>query len=262
MAKRVMQFNMRQDQFYKYTGYEYVGGDNFDFCFCDNCNRQITNLYFIEGQTDKKSYTVGSECVITLTKLLNPSEFQEAKRIMKKEIKYIKWLQKECTYAMRETYTREGKEHSTIRLFNKKPTRNYFHEYTYRISDTDEGRKNFDKYFTGTWITMGEIAKEILERYAPNAIDSIPPEIEMIERTESYALIYCKREGNKLFNNEMNITDDKGKPSYIMYYINGVYYRYMFCSDNYADYDSYHSRYYITSDLDWALAKHINIKER
>jgi hypothetical protein len=258
--KRVMQFNMRQDQAYKYVGYEYVGGDNYDIRFCDNCGRHITNLYFIDGQTDNKNYCVGSECVVTLTQLLNPSDFEEAKRIMKKEIKYIKWLQKECTYAMKETYTREGVDYTTIRLFAKKPNKNYFQQWSYQIRDTEEGRKSFDKFFTGKYITLDEISDEILERYKHNVINAIPSEIEMIEHTQSYALIYSKGEGNKLFTTEKDIMD-KYKPLYVTYYINGIYYHYMFCADNYPDYDGYHLEYYITSDLDWALGVKLKIRK-
>lgn len=164
MAKRVMQYNLRQDQSYKYVGYEYIGGEDFNLCSCDNCNRQITNLYYIVGSLDNKTYCVGSECVGTLTKLLNPSDYLEAKRLMKKEIKYIKWLKTECKFALHSEREHRGETTDTLYLYDSMPG-DWLSSAKYRFNfKLDDAREQFEKFFSGSIITKQDINKYIYDK--------------------------------------------------------------------------------------------------
>ena len=72
--------------------------ESFDLSSCDNCGHVISNVFVIEGD-NKKSYNVGSECVIPLTN--NSLELKEWKRKLAQEKKFIKFHLKECKCGLR-----------------------------------------------------------------------------------------------------------------------------------------------------------------
>ena len=82
--------NLRLDQRYIFKGFEAMGEIT---TTCDNCNAPLKNLYTIEGDIDKASYIVGSECVEAYT-LLNPLEWAEFKRKQAKKARFMKELRK------------------------------------------------------------------------------------------------------------------------------------------------------------------------
>jgi len=165
--KRVLKLNLRQDQSYTYVGYDYIGGDELSCASCENCGRRITNLYDIKGSIDEKVYTVGSECVTTLTTLLNPSEFLEAKRQMTKTIKMIKTIIK-SPYAVR--YDDEDNEIQFV-IYPQKPNDRSIgatYRFTY-LTEEDYQKGDFKKYFKGQIISETDRNQMVYDR----AVDEI-----------------------------------------------------------------------------------------
>lgn len=74
--KKVIQRNLPVTQRYKIIGSYYRSIEDGGGHACENCGRLITNVAEVEGQVDRKIYSVGMDCAETLAGIKGDFDFE------------------------------------------------------------------------------------------------------------------------------------------------------------------------------------------
>jgi len=109
-------------QSYKLVSVEYAGkyseSDLTSITWqCENCGNGIANIATVKGDTDGKESRIGLDCAAVLTGIA-PDAIAQAKKQMRKEAQFRKWIREECVYWILQE-TDGGK--SQALMFEAKP---------------------------------------------------------------------------------------------------------------------------------------------
>jgi hypothetical protein len=101
--------NLRVDQSYKLIDQQYHGkfADNLMAEQCQNCGNGITNIAVVHGSDDGRDYRIGLDCASVLTGIL-PDAIKQAKKVLRKKAKFMKFLAVECKLAVTAPDDAEG----------------------------------------------------------------------------------------------------------------------------------------------------------